>query len=128
MENLTLQDVRVLLSVSPTQLVSAQDNQGRTALHWAVLNKRFDVADALVAYGANPLAKDKHGKTPMDYADCRVLEDREWRLRTSVIAFYWKSYVKHIQGQGQPFAIHPTQYVRVFEQGRRKILADVQRA
>jgi len=128
MENLTLQDVRVLLNVSPTQLVSAQDAQGRTALHWVVLNKRFDVADALVAYGANPLAKDKHGKTPMDYADCRVLEEREWRLRTSVIAFYWKSYVQQIEGPGQPFAIHPSQYVRIFDQERRKILADVQRA
>jgi len=90
MENLTLQDVRTLVTVSPDRLLEAVDAHGRTALHWAVINKRFDVANALVAFGANPLKPDKFGKTPMDYADRSVLKEREWRLRTSVIAQYWK--------------------------------------
>ncbi|HEL2982002.1 hypothetical protein D7Y57_03530 [Stenotrophomonas maltophilia] len=89
MNKLSLQDVRVLANTSRQHLITHTDEQGRTALHWAVINKRFDVADALVAYGANPLAKDKKGKTPMDFANRCVNQEQDWRLRTSVIAQYW---------------------------------------
>lgn len=105
MDNLSLQDVRVLAKHSHHHLITHTDENGRTALHWAVINKRFDVADALLALGANPLVKDKFGKTPMGYTNPMVLSERDWRIRTSVVVQFWKKNTPRAQELQQSFAL-----------------------
>jgi hypothetical protein len=45
-------------------LVNHQNNRGKTALHYAAILNKFDVAQLLVRAGANPNVKDKNGATP----------------------------------------------------------------
>lgn len=44
------------------------DEQGRTALHWAVMREDKSLAESLLKNGADKKAKDSSGKTPGDYA------------------------------------------------------------
>lgn len=44
------------------------DEQGRTALHWAVMREDKDLVLALLKNGADIKAKDASGKSPGDYA------------------------------------------------------------
>lgn len=48
--------------------VSAKDNEGMTALHWAALYGSTDVAEVLLKNGAKVNAKDKLGMTPLHRA------------------------------------------------------------
>lgn len=48
--------------------IDAQDNNGRTALHWAVELNRLDVVEYLLKHDANLDIKDKIRKTPIDLA------------------------------------------------------------
>ena len=48
--------------------VSTPDNHGLTPLHHAVLGKSHVVAQALLAAGADPLATDANGASPLDLA------------------------------------------------------------
>ena len=45
--------------------INTQNNQGETALHWAVKNKRMTMTKQLVEKGANVNVKDKDGQTPL---------------------------------------------------------------
>lgn len=58
--------------------VDYQGPNGATALHCAALNKRYDVAECLAHYNANSFILDKHGKSPIDFAndfkDARMME------------------------------------------------------
>ena len=45
-----------------------KDDDGMTALHWAVVAHRVDVARALLAAGADVNAVDRFGYTPLQYA------------------------------------------------------------
>lgn len=53
----------------------AQDNQGKTALHYALLRDRpnLELAELLVYYGADIHAQTKEGKTPLDNAEDEVV-------------------------------------------------------
>lgn len=44
------------------------DEQGRTALHWAVMREDRSLAQSLLKNGADKKVKDSSGKTPGDYA------------------------------------------------------------
>lgn len=105
MDNLSIQDVRVLAKASHHHLITHTDENGRTALHCAVINKRFDVADALLALGANPLVKDKFGKTPMAYTNPMKLTERDWRIRASVVVQFWKKNAPRAQELQQSFSL-----------------------
>ena len=43
-----------------------QDNEGQTALHYAVLCEREDIAELLVKHHADLQIKDEDGSTPQD--------------------------------------------------------------
>lgn len=62
-------ELKVLIkSMSRSDLDKKDANSGRTALHWAVLNKNFDCARQLVSAGASLDVQDKQGKTPLHTA------------------------------------------------------------
>ncbi|MGB2997176.1 MAG: ankyrin repeat domain-containing protein, partial [Phycisphaerae bacterium] len=46
--------------------VKTRGRKGRTPLHWAMLGGHSDVAELLIARGADPNAKDSEGNTAMD--------------------------------------------------------------
>lgn len=51
-------------------LVNYQDDKGRTALHYAVILGRADVAGRLIGLGASTQIRDKDGLSPLDYLHC----------------------------------------------------------
>ncbi len=57
--------LRVLLAIRETP-VDERDPFGRTALHYASLYQRWNLAEILSLHGADPLAEDGQGDTPID--------------------------------------------------------------
>src|SRR5690606_40619667 len=66
-------DARVLDSHTKTAFqdsyIPGADNEGKTALHAAVLSGRVRVVEHLLARGADPTIADAYGKTPLDLAE-----------------------------------------------------------
>ena len=60
--------------------VRAQDQEGRTALHWAVRVEWIEMIDFLLAHGANPNAFDKDFDTPLLWAAFEGAQDVVERL------------------------------------------------
>lgn len=56
----------VLASLKPS--LAVKDDQGRNALHWAVMREDKELAQKLIKLGADKKAKDSNGMTPADYA------------------------------------------------------------
>ena len=48
--------------------VNAKDDEERTPLHLAIINRHLELGMFLIEYGANVNAKDNYGKTPLHYA------------------------------------------------------------
>jgi hypothetical protein len=59
--------VKALLKSNP-KLLQSRDEGGETALHWAAFWGRIDVANFLLANGADLHARDNAGRIPLDYA------------------------------------------------------------
>ncbi|KAI9453606.1 ankyrin [Lactarius psammicola] len=64
----------VLLPLVPPSLLSAQNNAGSTALHWAALNAQLGTARALVGFPGGPGAdlidiKNAAGRSPLGEAE-----------------------------------------------------------
>jgi ankyrin repeat protein len=59
--------VKALLKSNP-RLLQSRDDGGETPLHWAAFWGRIEVANFLLANGADPHARDKTGRIPLDYA------------------------------------------------------------
>ena len=51
------------------------DNNGRTALHWAVYYNKYDAVVALIELGAKDYIKDNYSLTPIDIAQYEGYED-----------------------------------------------------
>ena len=51
------------------------DNDGRTALHWAVYYNKYDAVVALIELGAKDYIKDNYSLTPIDIAQYEGYED-----------------------------------------------------
>ncbi|AEM21222.1 ankyrin repeat-containing protein [Brachyspira intermedia PWS/A] len=51
------------------------DNNGRTALHWAVYYNKYDAVVALIELGAKDYIKDDYSLTPIDIAQYEGYED-----------------------------------------------------
>ena len=49
-------------------LLESRTLTGMTPLHLAVIENRKDAVQNLIMFGANMMAKDNHGSTPVDYA------------------------------------------------------------
>jgi ankyrin repeat protein len=62
-----VQKIKALLNDNPA-LVFSKDNYGNTPLHDAALNGHKDVAELLVAHGADVNAKNNNGSTPLHLA------------------------------------------------------------
>jgi hypothetical protein len=58
----------IIKSIAKTDVDKADLTYKRTALHWAVLSKKFDCARALVQAGVNLNPQDKEGQTPLHKA------------------------------------------------------------
>ena len=61
------QVLRMMLSQGADK--DAQDNQGRTPLHWAVVNRHVKSAVLLIKSGADISIKDKRGGTPFSVCE-----------------------------------------------------------
>jgi len=59
---------RVRLAIAKGANINAQDENGGTALHWAVFYEHGNIVRLLLMHGANPYIKDKNGITPIDVA------------------------------------------------------------
>ncbi|WP_051654723.1 ankyrin repeat domain-containing protein [Persephonella sp. IF05-L8] len=59
---------RVRLAIAKGANLNYQDENGGTALHWAVFYGYKDIVQLLLMHGADPLIKDKDGITPIDVA------------------------------------------------------------
>lgn len=59
--------VKALLKSNPA-LLKSRDDAGETPLHWAAFWGRVEVADFLIAKGAELHARDHAGRIPLDYA------------------------------------------------------------
>lgn len=57
--------------------VDQTDSKGGTALMYAVLNNRLEIAQILVARGANPNARTRDGTSPLDLARKKGLSELE---------------------------------------------------
>ncbi|MDR2548100.1 MAG: ankyrin repeat domain-containing protein [Rickettsiales bacterium] len=55
--------------------VNATDKYGQTPLHLAVENGHIDIVKALIEKGANPLLRNKNGKTPRELATNDDIEE-----------------------------------------------------
>jgi outer membrane lipoprotein-sorting protein/thiol-disulfide isomerase/thioredoxin len=63
-----VEKVKTLLEGNP-DLVNAKDKNGRTPLHLAMNYNQKDIAEVLLANGADVNAKDSHGWTPLYWAE-----------------------------------------------------------
>ncbi|NPA17238.1 MAG: ankyrin repeat domain-containing protein [Aquificae bacterium] len=59
---------RVRLAIAKGADINARDENGGTALHWAVFYEYGDIVKLLLMHGADPYIKDKNGITPVDVA------------------------------------------------------------
>lgn len=66
--------------------VNVSDHRLTTPLHWAVVCNRHDITRALLAYGADPGARDITGKTPLAYATEKGFMDLATTLRGGMVS------------------------------------------
>lgn len=71
--------VRAIIGNSPA-LLRETDRQGNTALHLAAQNGKYEILNVLIEMGADRLAKNKDGDTPLHMA-CRSTTMTENNLR-----------------------------------------------
>ncbi|WP_265045389.1 MULTISPECIES: ankyrin repeat domain-containing protein [unclassified Wolbachia] len=48
--------------------INAENDEGATVLHYAIIGKNLEVVKYIIEKGANVNAKDKDGKTPIHHA------------------------------------------------------------
>jgi ankyrin repeat protein len=70
------ESLRALMDNSKEVKVDIRSKDGGTALHTAAAFGRADIAEILLAKGANPALKRDDGKTPIDLADDCVVDSR----------------------------------------------------
>ncbi len=64
-----LPTVKFILPLLTPALINAQNAQGSTALHWAALNGHLEIAQALLAYGADATIKNDQGRSSLTLAE-----------------------------------------------------------
>ena len=69
-----------LLPLLPPAIISAQNNSGSTALHWAALNSHLNIAQKLVQYPSGPgrdliEIKNTAGRSPLGEAELAGWEE-----------------------------------------------------
>lgn len=60
--------VQFLLTCMRQDAVNTANEQGNTPLHWAALTGKTAVVELLLGHGADPMLKNKSGRTPLDEA------------------------------------------------------------
>lgn len=63
-----IKSVRDMIEYAPQLLNEAVDHIGQTALHWAAKRGYKKLAEMMINKGANMMATDLNGKTPLDTA------------------------------------------------------------
>ncbi|KAF7169918.1 hypothetical protein CNMCM5623_002469 [Aspergillus felis] len=66
--NTTAQQEAILHLLRYTSDINTQNNDGQTALHWAVRYGDRTIVGQLIEQDANPMVTDVHGRTPLDWA------------------------------------------------------------
>jgi ankyrin repeat protein len=70
--NITTQEAAVVLLLQKTSNINIRNNEGQTALHWAVRYGERTVAHQLVEQHADSRITDVYGRTALDWAiECR---------------------------------------------------------
>ena len=65
----------VVLYYNEESILNNQDNEGKTALHYATISDNIDFLDQLKFYEINTETQDNEGKTALHYA---VMNDNEY--------------------------------------------------
>lgn len=63
-----MKSMRSLLDKNYELVWETRPYDGKTALHIAIMNGKYDACKLLLDKGADPNARDKHGKTALYYA------------------------------------------------------------
>ncbi len=89
------------LLAEDAQLARARDSSyGATALHWAALKGRVDIARMLLDAGADPAAKNKAGETAEDVATRRQVEMTADVMGHSLVYWVQGLYYRGLLAQG----------------------------
>jgi hypothetical protein len=98
-----------LLKDNP-KLVFSKDSGGLTRLHWAAVYGHKDIAELLLAKGAEVNVKNGDGKTPLQLTSGKGYKGGSW-----IIAPAWRSWIrfvaKRVTSAKQDLGLHGSQTI-----------------
>ena len=101
-------DLWTVLEANP-DTINSTDYLGRTPLFWAVLCDHVKHVSLLLAYGANPNARDMRGNTPLDFVRnpvvCQMLFSYSAKMNINPQNYCRSSLHEHILEKGCPDVI-----------------------
>ena len=101
-------DLWTVLEANP-DTINSTDYLGRTPLFWAVLCDNVKHVSLLLAYGANPNARDMRGNTSLDFVRspvvCQILFSHGAKMNINPQNYYRSSLHEHILEKGCPDVI-----------------------
>jgi ankyrin repeat protein len=84
----------------PNAVILQESSRGNTPLHYACMLEKVRHAELLLEYGADPLAKNKHGQMPLQMVPTNALRTTKIQLKTTFEAAYEKMQQRVRVGSG----------------------------